>query len=46
MTEPESATVKRVSLARSGVSENEWRITVKPAFKIRRAPGPGRGGYR
>ena len=46
MTDAEAATVKRLTLAKSGVSEAEWRINVKPAFRIRRAPGPGRGGYR
>jgi hypothetical protein len=46
MTEPEDSTIQRVMLTRTGVNDTEWRITVKPAFKVRRAPGPGRGGYR
>ena len=46
MTEPEESTVRRVTVGRAGVNDAEWRIAVKPAFKVRRAPGPGRGGYR
>ena len=46
MAESEESTVKRVTIAKSGVNEAEWRIALKPAFKIRRAPAPGRGGYR
>jgi hypothetical protein len=46
MTEPEDSTARRVTLTGSGVNDAEWRIGVKPAFKVRRAPGPGRGGYR
>lgn len=46
MSEAEDATVKRVAIAKSGTSEVEWRITLKPAFKVRRAPGAGRGSYR
>lgn len=46
MSEAEDTTVKRVTLAKSGLSEVEWRITLKPEFKVRRAPAAGRGGYR
>jgi plastocyanin len=46
MVESEDATLKRATLAKSGLNEAEWRITVKPAFKIRRAPAGGRGAYR
>ena len=46
MTEPEDSTARRVTVARGGVYDAEWRIAVKPPFKVRRAPGPGRGGYR
>ena len=46
MAEPEQSTLKRVTLAKSGFAEVEWRITLKPAFKIRRAPAAGRGAYR
>ena len=46
MAESEESTVKRITIAKSGASDAEWSITLKPAFKIRRAPGAGRGGYR
>jgi hypothetical protein len=46
MGEAEDATVKRVTIAKSGLTEIEWRITLKPAFKVRRAPAAGKGGYR
>ena len=46
MAGAEDATVRRVTIAKSGVNEAEWRITLKPAFKIRRAPAAGRGAYR
>ena len=46
MSEPEESTVKRITIAKSGLADAEWRITLKPAFKIRRAPAAGRGAYR
>jgi plastocyanin len=46
MSEPEGATVKRVTVTRSAVASAEWRLTLKPAFRIRRAPAAGGGGYR
>ena len=46
MTEAEEATAKRITIGRSGVSEAEWKITLKPVFRVRRAPAAGRGGYR
>ena len=46
MSETEDATAKRITVARSGVASAEWRLTIKPAFRIRRAPATGGGGYR
>jgi plastocyanin len=45
MSEAEDATVKRVTVG-AGATDVEWRITLKPPFKVRRAPAAGRGGYR
>jgi plastocyanin len=42
----EESTVRRVAIGRSGASDLEWRIEVKPVFRVRRAPAPGGGGYR
>ena len=46
MGEPEDATVRRITIGRNDPIDAEWRISMKPAFKIRRAPGPGGGAYR
>jgi len=46
MGEVEESTTRRVSIAEAGLHDAEWRITVKPAFRIRRAPAPGAGAYR
>ena len=46
MSEAEEATVKRVTVAKSGASDVDWKITLKPTFKVRRAPAAGKGGYR
>ena len=46
LAEPEESTVRRVAIGRSGTSDVEWRIEVKPVFRMRRAPAPGGGGYR
>ena len=46
MVEPEAWTVRRIAIGRGGVDEAEWRIAVKPPFKVRRAPAPGGGAYR
>jgi plastocyanin len=46
MGESEDATLRRITVSRSGPVDAEWRIILKPAFKIRRAPGPGGGAYR
>jgi hypothetical protein len=46
MGESEAATVRRVTIGRVGPNDGEWRIILKPAFKIRRAPGPGGSAYR
>ncbi len=46
MAEAEEATARRVTVGKSGMSEAEWKITLKPVFKVRRAPAAGKGGYR
>jgi plastocyanin len=46
MGDAETATVRRVTIGRVGPDDAEWRIILKPAFKIRRAPGPGGSAYR
>jgi plastocyanin len=46
LAEPEESTVRRVAIDRNGASDLEWRVEVKPAFRVRRAPVPGGGGYR
>jgi hypothetical protein len=46
MRESEEATTRRVSIGQGGPKDAEWRILLRPAFKIRRAPAPGAGAYR
>lgn len=46
MREPEESTVRNSVIGRTGTIDAEWRITLNPDNRIRRAPTPGAGRYR
>ena len=41
----EAATAKQLAVPAQGTVETAWEITLKPDFRIPRAPIPGQGGY-
>lgn len=42
----EQATVRKLTVLRSGTAEAAWEIALKADFRLRRAPIPGQRGYR
>jgi plastocyanin len=46
MNGTEESTVKRVSIRSAGAAEIDWQLTLKPVFKIPRAPALQGGRYR
>jgi hypothetical protein len=46
MNGPDDATVRRITIRSAGASEVDWKLTLKPPFKIPRLPALQGGRYR